>query len=389
MLAFSLSSTLMTVLFSNALIIFLYFIFRNTDFMMELGYRLLAFFLVITFLRVMLPLEMPFSTNLNLSQSVSHVIIETFVEPLWTGTQFHPSVWNLFLIVWGIGSCIGFVRLIYVYYSFWKRIVVLGTDVTHDPTYRSCIEQLCEEYHKRNRFHIVRMPVISTPMIYGLGKPYILLPMNLDLNENQLYYVLSHEAAHYFHHDLWIKFVSQLICVLYWWNPFTRLLRNQINDILELRIDSHIVNSPRAESKAEYLDCLLYIAKSGARSGKMEATISLSSGNDSLLVRRFKMIIENSASKINRRRQVLFSAIIAATYLFSVLFIFEVKYIAPEDETGTFELTEENAYLIVNPNGGYDLYVDGQYQVTISQINNNFSSLEIFDSKEIDHETIH
>ena len=43
MLAFSLSSTLMTVLFSNALIIFLYFIFRNTDFMMELGYRLLAF----------------------------------------------------------------------------------------------------------------------------------------------------------------------------------------------------------------------------------------------------------------------------------------------------------------------------------------------------------
>ena len=115
MLAFSLSSTLMTVLFSNALIIFLYFIFRNTDFMMELGYRLLAFFLVITFLRVMLPLEMPFSTNLNLSQSVSHVIIETLVEPLWTGTQFHPSVWNLFLIVWGIGSCIGFVRLIYVY----------------------------------------------------------------------------------------------------------------------------------------------------------------------------------------------------------------------------------------------------------------------------------
>lgn len=386
MLSFSLSSTLMTVLFSNVLIIFLYFIFRNTDFMMELGYRLLAFFLVITFLRIMLPLEMPFSTNLNLSQPVSHVIIETLVEPVWTGTNFHFSVWNLFLIVWGIGSCIGFVRLVYAYYSFWKRILVFGNDITNDPLYHSCMELLCEEYHKRNRFHIVRMPVISTPMIYGLGKPYILLPMNLDLSENQLYYVFSHEAAHYFHHDLWIKFASQLICVLYWWNPFTRLLQNQINDILELRIDSRIVNSKRAESKAEYLDCLLCIAKSGA-AVKSKTAISLCSSNDTLLVKRSKMIIENSASKINRRKQVLFSTIIAATYLFSILFIFEVKSIAPEDETGTFELTNENAYLMVNPNGGYDLYVDGEYQVTISQINKNFSNLEVFDSKEIDHET--
>ena len=111
----------------------------------------------------------------------------------------------------------------------------------------------------------------------------------------------------------------------------------------------------------------------------MEATISLSSGNDSLLVRRFKMIIENSASKINRRRQVLFSAIIAATYLFSVLFIFEVKYIAPEDETGTFELTDENAYLMVSPNGGYDLYVDGEYLTTVPEIVDGISTLEIIE----------
>ncbi|WP_092472491.1 M56 family metallopeptidase [Desulfotruncus arcticus] len=49
----------------------------------------------------------------------------------------------------------------------------------------------------------------------------------IELSEEEWYYILSHEVAHYYHGDLWIKIVTEFLHIIYWWNPFVCLLKNR------------------------------------------------------------------------------------------------------------------------------------------------------------------
>lgn len=41
-------------------------------------------------------------------------------------------------------------------------------------------------------------------MIFGIRKPYILIP-DLNFSKKEWYYILRHEIAHFYHGDLLIK----------------------------------------------------------------------------------------------------------------------------------------------------------------------------------------
>ena len=61
MIRFSLSSVLMTVLVSNLLLIVISLLFRNEKILARIGFRLTAMFCIITLIRLLLPLELPFA----------------------------------------------------------------------------------------------------------------------------------------------------------------------------------------------------------------------------------------------------------------------------------------------------------------------------------------
>lgn len=183
--------------------------------MIDIGYRLLALFLVITLLRFLLPFEINCSTNILLPETLSRIIIFLKTPNIVLG-KFTLSVWHLFLIVWLVGSGIAFLRLLLSYHRFHQIVRQLGTDISIEEPYQSLLQQICQEHHKKCQFHIVKLPGISSPMVTGIHKPYILFPENLNAGSQDLYYILSHEASHIFHHDMIIKFLAQLLCVIYW-----------------------------------------------------------------------------------------------------------------------------------------------------------------------------
>lgn len=75
MLTFSNSSMLMSLLFSNILLMILYLIFRNTEVMIDIGYKLLVLFIAVTALRFLFPFEFVYSTNINLPSTLSRIMI--------------------------------------------------------------------------------------------------------------------------------------------------------------------------------------------------------------------------------------------------------------------------------------------------------------------------
>lgn len=415
---FSLSSVLMSVLFSNIMLIILYFVFRNTDFMIRIGNKLLTLFLAITVLRFLFPLELPISRNILLPEWISRFLI--FVKsPLFTIRGFQISIWRILLAVWIAGVIIGVIRLIRSYAEYCHRFSLRCEDVTEKEPYSSTIRKICKERKRKNHFRICLVDLESIPMIHGLSKPIIHIPAQLKLTDRELYYVLSHEAAHYFHGDLWQKLLLKLLCVAYWWNPFVYLLDDSFETLLEMRVDSHIIRSTDKQYSGEYLQCLIDIAKSevvpeDTPEHKEWPCYEISSNHDSfsndeflhsvgivswrqrfsikprdpVLVQRFQMVVANRTRKLNWI-QILCLVLITGLYTFSMFFIFEPHYMPPDVLDDIYAPGEEisvampdNSYLIVNPSGGYDLYIDGEYMETVPEVDEYMSDIKIYNTIE-------
>lgn len=381
MFEFSMSSLLMSVIFSNLLLIMLYVVFRNTEFMLDIGYRLLTVLLVTTLVRFLLPFELPHNIRIDIPQEVSYIPILMKKRCFSIGTV-NFSLWHIFLILWLIGILIGSYRLFYCCRRFSKSIYVLGTDVTNREPFYSNVQEICSEQNRKNRFRVVEMHGISSPMITGLTHPIILIPSTLSLDSEKWYYVLSHEAAHYFHRDLWMKLFSKFLCILYWWNPLIYALQRQISTMLELRVDRHITSSNDETKKVRYMECLLQVARQ-EKENNTPLAISFCTTDQNLLLQRFRMMGDSKRHKRNRRKQIALCGIAVVLYAFSMFFIFEPYYVLPEASKNSYELTKDNAYFIVNPNGGYDLYMEDRYISTLDDITDEtIKDLKVYKNKE-------
>lgn len=379
MLHFSMSSLLMSVLSSNLLLILLYGIFRNTEYMMDIGYQLLTVFLVATLLRFLFPFELFCCTTLHLPQGISKVAV--FIkDPILSIGTLRFSLWHVFLVLWLVGAIVGIYLLIRSSQRFSRTIRVLGTDLTHQEPCCSTLQRICEEQHQPNNFQVMKMPKLSSPMITGLLHPVILIPDTLILRPEEWYYILSHEAAHYFRHDLWLKLFSSLLCILYWWNPFIYAFKRQISTMLELRIDRYVTALADPREKFRYMECLSHIA-SLKENDPNSLTISFGVGGKQLL-QRCKLIGDGARHKQSKRKQIVLSAAIIILYVFSTFFIFEPVYLPPGVEDDSYELTTDTSYFIVNPDGGYDLYMEGQFVITVDAIDETLTDLKVHQSLE-------
>ncbi len=71
-------------------------------------------------------------------------------------------------------------------------------------------------------------PAAPTPMLVGLLRPQLILP-ELELSQEELEGVFSHELTHWRHRDLWIKWLAALAVCVHWFNPAARLLAERLD----------------------------------------------------------------------------------------------------------------------------------------------------------------
>lgn len=69
---------------------------------------------------------------------------------------------------------------------------------------------------------------ISTPFLYGIFKPHIVLP-DIKFTSEELRYVFLHELTHWKRHDAWLKGLMLFSNALHWFNPLAHLARHDID----------------------------------------------------------------------------------------------------------------------------------------------------------------
>ena len=150
-----------------------------------------------------------------------------------------------------------------------------------------------------------RFPRPCTPFSFG---PWIFLhPEGMD--EQTLREVLIHEQAHVRGwHTLDILF-SQLVCIVFWWNPATWVMRREVRLNLEFIADAAVIGHQK--DKREYQYRLL-----GFSTYKNLATIA-NNFNVLPLKRRIMMMNLKRTSRMGMAKYALFVPVAAAMLLLS------------------------------------------------------------------------
>lgn len=378
MIRFSFSSFYMSIIFSNIIIVILYVIFRSRKRMARMGLISLAAILCAAATRMIFPVEFLFlSRNIHLPQDVSYFIGE-FLTPRFLNGRL--SAWSILQIAWVARIVYLLVRFIRKERATSKAIMYGSRSLPLSSPAVSIFRDIQKEHPKAKRIRLRTFSNLKSPGIYGVWHPYLLLPDDLPLSEEQLPYILRHEVSHYLHHDLYLKLGLELLCIVYWWNPLCSFLKDKAGDILEMRVDYKIIKTP--EQKKDYFDCLLYVANHTTRSKNnftSPASISFYNPNVNFLAQRFIMISEGKISLSNRIRRALLLVSLTALFSLSYLFILEARYACPNDLADTLIPTKDNSYFIEKDDGTYDLYMDNVLiDDTINSLEHYPSSIPIY-----------
>lgn len=103
---------------------------------------------------------------------------------------------------------------------------------------------------------------IAAPLTYGLLRPVVLLPGNMDLtDEEALTCVLAHERAHIRWLDGLLKLALTAVLCLHWFNPAVWLMVVLANRDMELRCDEAAVLALGEDSRERYALALIRMAE--------------------------------------------------------------------------------------------------------------------------------
>ena len=191
-----------------------------------------------------------------------------------------------FLWIWAGGAVI---RACYVVYQQWKWEQLLAS--LPNGKYMSVLNSLLVEKNISKSIQLIEFPINIIPSVVGLRKPKIVVPDNLS--DKDLYYILLHELEHYQSGDLYFIALSQLLCIIYWWNPLVYLLNHLLKKMIEFRVDSRVVENFDDEQRIEYSQAIINVLKQNClgKTEKPSAMLELSICNNFMgLKERFENI---------------------------------------------------------------------------------------------------
>lgn len=115
-----------------------------------------------------------------------------------------------------------------------------------------------KEHPLKRMVTIRQSDMIATPLTYGILRPVILMPKNVDWeNREQLDYILMHEYVHIRWFDQAAKLAGVTALCIHWFNPLVWIMYILFNRDIELSCDESVVKAFGENAKALYANTLI------------------------------------------------------------------------------------------------------------------------------------
>lgn len=385
MFHYSFSTIFMAFMSSSIIIIIMYLFFQNGNALSCIGKKLSIFFVVLVLLRLLLPYEFPFTKTIHWPAMLSR-FFSAIRHPWLRFGSIKCSLWNIFEVIWMAGILFQFIRCFRGHRKTRAYLLKYGKDCTENPKYKALLDGICRQYHKTNPFRIVELANQNIPIIFYSKIPYIVLPETTEFSSEDLYFVLHHEALHYFRHHFIIQGLFSLFSMVYWWLPVRPLFQRQFNLLLEICVDASITHGDSKVTE-DYMECLLNIKKFDFNHSILNENVLEKDSvfhfqlENHTLKKRFQLMMSESDSWHAALVRILTAMLVVVIYLLSHLYILEPSYTPPEITQETESFTPENTYFIQTEDSCYDVYYYDIFIETITDYAYYPKGIKIYNKK--------
>ena len=356
----TISSILTTFIISCLLILMLWLFCKNNFIIKKLGIWSLIAVIAVIAIRNLVPYEFEFSNNINIYWIYPKIydFLRFKIEPFF--------LYQMLVTAWIIGTIIYLISKMVDNRRFCRCLnYIVPKNLDSE---KLILSDTLDELSCSKKIRLIRSPMVSSPAIYGIKKPTIVIP-NIKLSDEYLHNIFMHEIQHYISHDLYKKAIVQVICAIFWWNPFIYLFRSLSSKSFEIFTDLEVTKNMDEHSKIKYLETLLYVCKNSVKNESITNpfAIALVQNRKSALKQRFKLVLEYK-NKANLT-SLLCAVFMCILMVLSMYFVFEPYYPDPNyfEEEGIFQLKDENSYFVKNADNSYDLFLNNEMIYTVTE----------------------
>lgn len=352
----SFSSIFITLVMVTILTLFFQYIVSHKNSCRLFRSDLLIVLSFIIAVRLLLPIEYPFTFSLYLDELMNP--IHTFL-----GYKiFNLSVSNILIYIWIIGILVNAVRFIFNI----RTANTLLRNIKNISKVRNVSNFI--DIDQKYNYEIWVSSVINMPMVIGISQ-VILLPED-KFSKSELENILLHEIQHIRYHDGYVKLFVNVLVVIYWWFIPVYYLRKLICCVLEIRADNKAAEQLNYEKIHDYALSLTRIA-SRVYVAKVDSKLQSSNSyfileDNDVLKYRIQYLLESTFNRKTNKGILLCILIIP---LLTNGIILEASFPYENKNDGTISDTQmaDNAYIVDNKDGTYTVHINND-QVIIEDI---------------------
>lgn len=184
------------------------------------------------------------------------------------GSYFMDLFNRYALYIWLLGVIISLIVNLVGYVRFSKHL----KQTNKAPTDKQA-EMLVALLNGRKNVRLARNHFVTTPMLIGIIRPYIIIP-DTNFDEKQLKNILLHEITHLKHFDIAVKWLTMIASSIHWFNPLMYFIKKEVNHACELACDEAVIKNLSSAEKQAYGDTLIsVVAEHKYPIGVLQATM--------------------------------------------------------------------------------------------------------------------
>ena len=246
-------------------------------------------------------------------QAVSHSHIGAFESEV-AAPNLLTNMFNILLsniwIIWIVVAITLFVRKITIYQGF-TRFIRAGRKPVEDMERLEQFGKTLELAGINSTVGLYTNKLVSSPLLIGFFKPYIVLP-TLNISESDFKHTVLHELTHFRRGDMFYKWLVQFAVCLHWFNPLVHLMSSEISKMCEFSCDESVIKGLDPNAIKSYGDTLVGAIGIRGTYKNSHAAISLS-GNVQIIKERLDMI-----KNFRRKSRLTIIVALLATLVLSI-----------------------------------------------------------------------
>lgn len=266
------------------------------------------------------PISQPANERFN--QSDSRFTIRRFATSI--------NGWCPLAIALLVGLSVSLIRMVGSY-SALSRSARSG--VTPSKSTLLLAQQLAEAVGLRKQPRIKVSRHVEVPLVFGMGRPTILLPDGFDhWQHDEQVTTLLHELFHIRRSDPLIQFIAELTKAIYWFHPVQRIVNRKLVESRECSTDQQAGRWLSCQSQwispDRYAECLLTIVSRLGRAHR-PPTCAIAMSRHGNLERRLRLITDPNPQPLMHRSCRSYS-VLACLVVIALITTVEVKFSVAE-----------------------------------------------------------